>query len=68
MIWGGRSRTFSVTTPDGVKLSAWFFPARESSSRKDKVILVCHGNGGNISHRLELLRLLLGDGDDGNGV
>jgi uncharacterized protein len=51
-----------VTTPDGVKLSAWFFPAMENSPRRDKVILVCHGNGGNISHRLQLCRLLLDAG------
>ena len=51
-----------ITTPDGVKLSAWFFPARDDSPRKDRAILVCHGNSGNISHRLELCRLLLGTG------
>lgn len=51
-----------ITTPDGVKLSAWFFPASEDSPRRTKVMLVCHGNGGNISHRLQLCRLLLGTG------
>jgi fermentation-respiration switch protein FrsA (DUF1100 family) len=51
-----------ITTPDGVKLSAWFFPAKEDSPRRNKVMLVCHGNGGNISHRLQLTRLLLGTG------
>lgn len=49
-----------ITTPDGVKLSAWFFPANNDSPRKHNVMLVCHGNGGNISHRLQLTRLLLG--------
>ncbi len=53
---------FFITTTDGVKLSAWFFPANEESPRKNKVMLVCHGNGGNISHRLQLTRLLLGTG------
>lgn len=52
----------SVTTPDGEKLSAWFFPAQDDSPRRDKVILVCHGNAGNISHRLELCGLLLKTG------
>jgi fermentation-respiration switch protein FrsA (DUF1100 family) len=53
---------FFVTTSDGVKLSAWFFPAKNDSPRRNKVMLVCHGNGGNISHRLQLTRLLLGTG------
>ena len=34
---------------DGVKLSGWFVPAERSRG----VILFCHGNAGNISHRLE---------------
>jgi len=53
---------FFITTPDEVKLSAWFFPANPDSPRRDKVMLVCHGNGGNISHRLDLCHLLLGTG------
>jgi uncharacterized protein len=51
-----------ITTPDSVKLSAWFFPADERSPRKDKVITVFHGNAGNISHRLGLVRLLMETG------
>jgi fermentation-respiration switch protein FrsA (DUF1100 family) len=43
---------------DGVKLHGWFFPANVRGARQ-LVVLVCHGNGGNISHRLELCRLLL---------
>lgn len=34
---------------DGVKLSGWFIPAENSRG----VVLFCHGNAGNISHRLE---------------
>ncbi len=49
----------SITAPDGVRLSAWFYPADADSSRASMAILVCHGNGGNISHRLDLCRLLL---------
>ncbi|MCE5280197.1 MAG: alpha/beta hydrolase [Planctomycetaceae bacterium] len=36
---------------DGVKLSAWFSPAPQARG----VILICHGNGGNVSHRAEMM-------------
>ena len=47
---------------DGVKLHAWFFPANTNSSRAHIAILICHGNGGNISHRLKLYDALLATG------
>jgi len=40
-------------TQDGVKLHSWFVPGE-----KDLVWLWCHGNAGNIGHRLENLALL----------
>lgn len=43
-----------LTASDGVRLSAWFFPADTGSARSDMALLICHGNGGNISHRLSL--------------
>lgn len=43
----------SLTTADGEKLHAWFIPAREERA----VLLFFHGNAGNISHRLESLRI-----------
>jgi fermentation-respiration switch protein FrsA (DUF1100 family) len=45
-----------VKTGDGKKINGWFIKNRSS----EKVILLFHGNGGNISHRLPLLRLLHG--------
>ena len=39
---------------DGTNLHGWFFPYTKS---KD-YILLCHGNAGNISHRLEYIKLL----------
>lgn len=36
-------------TRDGVKLNGWFIPAEKA----EYTVLFCHGNGGNISHRLE---------------
>ena len=45
------------------KIEAWFFPADPASAPSSRrVILICHGNAGNISHRLELCRLLLETG------
>lgn len=41
--------TVQLTTVDGVRLSGWFVPA----SNRNLVLLFFHGNGGNISHRLE---------------
>ncbi len=40
-------------TADGVKLSGWFVPSENASG----VILFCHGNAGNISHRLESIQI-----------
>lgn len=42
------------TTSDGVRLNGWFFPIEATSARSNLVVLVCHGNGGNVSHRLGL--------------
>ncbi len=43
----------SFETVDGVKLSGWFVPSESSRG----VILFCHGNAGNISHRLESIQI-----------
>lgn len=39
---------------DGVQLHGWLVPASSSQG----TILFCHGNGGNISHRLETIELI----------
>jgi fermentation-respiration switch protein FrsA (DUF1100 family) len=49
----------SLTTADGVRLNAWFFPATPGSAREPLALLLCHGNGGNISHRLAFYRAWL---------
>jgi len=49
-----------LTTSDGVKLHAWYFPLMKGGT--NPVFLVCHGNGGNISHRMELYDALLREG------
>lgn len=43
----------SLYTHDGVQLSAWFIPAENPRA----TVLFCHGNGGNISHRLEKIKI-----------
>lgn len=47
-----------LTTADGVKLHAWYFPGPTNGP----VAILCHGNGGNISHRLDLYDVLLVEG------
>lgn len=42
-----------VETEDGVSLHGWFIPAEEAKV----TLLFCHGNAGNISHRLESIAL-----------
>jgi hypothetical protein len=38
-----------LQTSDSEKITAWWLPARNERA----VVLFCHGNGGNISHRLD---------------
>jgi fermentation-respiration switch protein FrsA (DUF1100 family) len=47
---------------DRPKLNGWFFPANTNSPRAHLAVLICHGNAGNISHRLDLYELLLAAG------
>jgi len=49
-------------TDDGVELHGWFFPADTNSSRAHLAFLLCHGNAGNISHRLGVSGALLKTG------
>jgi pimeloyl-ACP methyl ester carboxylesterase len=49
-------------TADGMELNGWFYPADAGSQRGGLVFLVCHGNAGNISHRLGLFQALLRTG------
>jgi fermentation-respiration switch protein FrsA (DUF1100 family) len=44
---------------DGVQLHGWFFPADNNSPRSALAFLLCHGNAGNISHRLDTAQALL---------
>lgn len=51
-----------LKTGDGLEINGWYFPAATNSPRAGRVFLVCHGNAGNISHRLHLCSALLSTG------
>lgn len=55
---GLRYEALRIPTSDGEELDAWFVPAREERA----VLLFFHGNAGNISHRLDSLRIFHGLG------
>jgi fermentation-respiration switch protein FrsA (DUF1100 family) len=40
-------------TKDGVNISGWYIPAEKEKG----VLLFCHGNAGNISHRLDSIKI-----------
>lgn len=40
-------------TQDNIELHGWYIPASENKA----TILFCHGNAGNISHRIEIIKL-----------
>lgn len=42
-----------ITTPDGQTLAAWYIPAENA----ELTVLFCHGNAGNIGHRLDTLQI-----------
>ncbi|MCP4680382.1 MAG: alpha/beta hydrolase [Deltaproteobacteria bacterium] len=46
----------TLKTSDNLKLHGWFVPAKNERA----VVLLCHGNAGNISNRLSIIRLLHG--------
>ncbi|MFQ5576553.1 MAG: alpha/beta hydrolase [Anaerolineae bacterium] len=47
-----------LATGDGAAIHGWWFPAEQSVA----ALLFCHGNAGNISHRLENVAGLVGAG------
>jgi fermentation-respiration switch protein FrsA (DUF1100 family) len=49
-------------TSDGVALNGWYLAARTNSPRGHLAVLICHGNGGNISDRANLYHAWLQTG------
>ena len=45
--------TIRLTTEDGLTLHGWFIPAQKERA----ILLFFHGNAGNISHRLDSIRI-----------
>jgi len=50
-----------LRTSDGVRIHGWHFPVKDPLASRG-IILFFHGNAGNISHRLENIRLLIDEG------
>lgn len=46
----------TLETPDGETLAAWYIPAASGQGRQ--TVLYCHGNAGNMSHRVYTLQLI----------
>ena len=44
----------ALKTADGLKIAAWFVPCEKAHM----TVLFCHGNGGNMSHRLDTVNIL----------
>lgn len=52
---GLQSEEVWIELENGERLHGWYFPVAGS----DKAVLLCHGNAGNISHRLETAQFLV---------
>jgi len=50
---GLRYEEVFITTKDGISISGWYIPAENERG----ALLFCHGNAGNISHRLDSIRI-----------
>ena len=44
----------TLNTPDNERINAWYIPAKNQTT---KTVLFFHGNAGNISHRLETIKI-----------
>lgn len=55
---GLNAEDFWAETADGVRIHGWYFP-NEATNR---VIVLSHGNAGNISYRIDIARTLLDSG------
>ena len=52
--FGIKPERVRLKTKDGVSLGAWFYPARGGTCFDGWVVLVAHGNGGNLADRVGL--------------
>lgn len=56
---GLRSEDVWFTASDGTRLNGWFFPHESEGRPGALAILYCHGNAGNISHRVSTCRAMV---------
>lgn len=56
--FGLKFEEVELITSDGLRLQGWFVPGQDDHP----ILLFLHGNGGNISHRVEKLRILRATG------
>lgn len=54
---GLRFEEVTLTAADGVRLHGWWVPAPGPAARPRRALLHCHGNAGNIGHRLEYVEI-----------
>jgi len=47
----------TLKTIDNESINAWYIPANKSNAESIKTMLFFHGNAGNISHRLETIKI-----------
>lgn len=55
---GLEAEDFWAETDDGVRIHGWYFP----NDKSGRVIVLSHGNAGNISYRIDIARTLLNTG------
>ncbi|TVR14093.1 MAG: alpha/beta fold hydrolase [Balneolaceae bacterium] len=55
---GVEAEDFWVETDDGIRVHGWYFP----NSDAEFVVVLSHGNAGNISYRIDIARTLLDAG------
>lgn len=55
---GLRYEELTLVTEDDRRLHAWFLPSPVEPSADKYAVLMCHGNAGNISHRLDRTLLM----------
>lgn len=54
-----------IPVSDGAAIHGWYFrSAADSPQTSLKVVMLCHGNAGNISHRLETAEFIMHQGAD----
>jgi uncharacterized protein len=62
VLLGIQGEVLTLSTADGVTISAWWYDPGKRAADPPPMILFLHGNAGDISHRTPLAEGLLGEG------